>query len=246
MRLCLKALRFLLICSPIFFGSACHRAADEAGTGGGSTAVSIRIPTAQEFNKLSSKVGSQSVSAQAAIDYDLLCFAVNVKGAGIPTTPAQSCEIERGIINGSVPAGGALTLDLPAGVASFEIYGFLRTSASQGCPTFLPSGWDWPLQKTYFLGRANSITLTPPEANVAISISLPDAAQNLVVQNSWSASCANVGSPVVAKNLGRLQTGTQILTGTNFTAYSRVSNKADMRQLQGTYFQVHNWKASLQ
>ena len=239
----LRRFDFILLFVGVSFGIGCHRAEDKVGE---ATSVSIRIPSASEFSKLSSKVGSQSVSAQSAIDYNLLCFAVNVKGGSIASTPARTCEIERGLIVGSVPPGGELALDLPSGVATFEVYGFLRTSATQSCPAFLPSGWDWPLQKTYFLGQAASVTLTPPEAKVAVQITLPDSSANLLVQNGWGAACANLGSPIAKKNSGRILLGSKILVGSQFMAYSRLSNKTDLKVQSGTRFQVHNWKASLE
>jgi hypothetical protein len=218
--------------------SACRRPAAE------SASVSIQIPSAQEFKKLSK--ASHSVYSLSQVDFSLLCFAVNVKGPAVPLTSATSqCDIERGLFAGSVASGQTLTLDVPDGSNySFELYGIIRNSTTEACPLNLTTTWGSPVDKVYFLGKTEGVTISPPTAEVVVNVSLPERTQNLIAQNSLPASCSS--APVLAPTFGRVQTAAAVMSGTTFKVYARASDKDDLKTLQGTQFKIQNWKADLQ
>lgn len=203
--------------------------------------VSIQIPTAKQFRSLSKS--SQTVSSQSVVDFNLLCFAVNIKGPAVTATPASTCDIERGLFSGSVGAGATLIVDVPEGSNfTFELYGILRGSTTEACPTGLTTTWGASIDKVYFLGKTTGVTITPPSSEVAITAVLPDQTQSLVAQNSLPATCKPGSSP--ASSFGRVQTAAAVMSGTTFKVYSRASNKDDTKTLQGAQFKVINWRAS--
>lgn len=192
-----------------------------------SASVTLQIPSV-----------SQSMSAS---DYSLLCFVANVKSLQIPAVAATTCDVEKGLVAGSVAAGGVLSLDVPVGEANtFEIYGLMRKSLSESCPTDLQASWKWPLTKVYFLGKATAVNIVPPESQVTVSISLPS--QNIVSQNSWPQSCSLVGGLPSSPTLGRVQMAAGVLSGTNYKIYSRASNRNEIKTLSGSLYQIHNFK----
>ncbi len=215
--------------------SACKRAQDEAT----SSKIQIRIPTLQEQ---SSAIKSSAVSS--TVNYNLLCFAINVTGPDIPvTTGASTCNVERGIFEGSVAPGQSLTVMVPMGSSrNFEVYGFLRNNTSEACPTAFGSNWNWPLQKVYLLGQTNGVDISTPESSVSIGFSIPQSEQNIITQKGWSSTCRTAVTE--DKSVGRIQTATSApLSGSQFKIYSRVNTKNELQTLEGSQFQIHNWSA---
>ncbi len=202
-----------------------------------SSRVAIRIPTKEEFQKTS------KVSALAVIDYNLLCFAINVRGGSIPLkTP--SCDVSKGIVAGSVGPGGDIVVDIPFGFAiNFEVIGLLRSSISEACPPVNKDGWNWPIQKIYSLGETKDVRVDKPETTVVISVGMPDTAANLASQMNLPASCSP-STPAGAA--GRLPFGAGVQTSTNYRAYSRVSYTTDTKTLSSPNFKIRQWKAEVQ
>lgn len=195
------------------------------------SSVTIQIPSASQFQGLSQATGK--VGSLATVDYEKLCFLVNVKGDGLPKTTA-TCEFERGTLTGTVAPGTVLTLEVLSGDArTFEIYGFLRESNTDTCPTVSEKGLGWPVNKIYFLGQAANVTVSPPSTSVDVKITLPNASQNIVAQNNLPGSCL---PPTVS---GRSLVGTAVSTSSNFKLRSRLSDRNAGQLLQSPNFKIH-------
>lgn len=222
----------ILLLPVVVFLSAC-----QPDTGKSLSQVSIRIPTKDEFYK------SNKMSAQTAVDYDQLCFAVNVKGGTIPPQNSN-CDIEKGILVGSVGSGGTLGVDVPYGDnISFEVYGLLKTGVSAECRKIVDKAWNWPMNKIYQLGKREGVDIRNPEMIVAISVTMPQESRHILAENNFPSTCAN-SSPAQV-NLGRIPGG-QIQTGTLFRAYSRVSDSEQNKELVGSQFRIRHMRAVTQ
>ncbi|MEZ0392523.1 MAG: hypothetical protein ACAH59_09920 [Pseudobdellovibrionaceae bacterium] len=195
---------------------SCHRPQDEGSS------VSIRIPSVKEF-----KASRYQNTTASTVDYSRLCFAVNVKGPGISGQLGSTCNIDRGLFEGTtVPPGQNLKLDVPAGSDRvFEVYGFLRDSTSESCPIVSSSSWNFPLYKIYYLGEKSGVTVAPPETQVEIKITLPSTSQPLAVQRGWPLSC-NGTIPAVANGLrGNVVVGAKELASASYKLRAHVSEK---------------------
>ncbi len=212
----------IILCLGILMVLSCRRPEQKSAT------VTLQIPSI-----------SQSMSAA---DYGLLCFVANVKSPQITSTPATTCDIEKGLVAGSKAAGASLTLDVPVGDSTtFEIYGLMRKDLTETCPSDLQASWKWPLAKVYFLGKTTGVNIVPPESQVTVTITLP--AQNIVSQNSWPQSCSLIGAlPSNNPTVGRVQMAAGVLSGTNYKIYSRASNRNEIKTLSGSSYQIHNFK----
>jgi hypothetical protein len=178
--------------------------------------------------------------AASNIDYNLLCFTVNVKGglgtsgvADIVTTPATTCKVERGILaNQSVAAPGTLTVDaVPVGTGRiFEVYGFLRNSTSDACPATSPD-WSWPILKTYYLGSSTA-DLSKDVESVSINFTLPPNTQNLAVVKNWPAACGGVKS--ATSSFGHVLAGAKAISSASYQMRVRVAEKNLDQTLVGT------------
>lgn len=203
--------------------------------------LKISFPTAEEFKSKLSKTRGLAFT-RSAISYDNLCFAVNVKGEKISSTQGGQCEIEKGMIHGSVQPGSeiSLTLDKYQTVA-IEIYGFLRNSTSEQCPQIGTDSWSWPQAKTYLIDSKSDIAIEREITNVEFSITLPASENNIALHNSWPLSCTtpNAAPP---PSMGRVGNGSAILAGTNFKMYVRSSSVSDLPTLSGTHFQIKGWR----
>jgi hypothetical protein len=212
------------------------------------TTVALKFPTASEWE--SASVVSQKLKGDvgfaSAVTYEKLCFAINIINADYPpVAPTNTCDITRGKFMGSVAPGQSLQIDLSEGIASFEVYGFLRNSSADTCPTMGETGWNWPMAKIYFLGSAMNVSVKVPETNVAISVNIPSvASQNIVAENSWSPSCNKIGAPPIHQAPGRLSLGATKLSGSTVKAYVRVSSNVDTKTLSGTSVKIKNWKST--
>lgn len=217
--------------------TSCDRVATQ-----GRTDIVIQMPSVQELRKMT----KSDVSGFAALEYDKICFAVNVKGPGIVATPAKTCNIERGQFAGTVGAGGTLTVTVDSGEnREFELYAYIRNSVSEVCPKPSEGKWAWSLNKIYFLGKVEGVKIVPPETLVEIPFTLPDASQNIIVQNSWPLSCLSEQTPSVSR-IGRVVVGGTILgTAGSYRAYSKVSTVSDQNTL-GTTYKIRNWKVGQQ
>ncbi len=203
----------------------------------GNVGVSLSFPTASQFN---AKKKSQGYTGNT-IDYGLLCFVVNVTGGTIASSQ-NSCDITKGLLTGSIAPGGTLSLGIPSGSGmNFEIYGLLRTSASQTCPTGITGSWNWPISQIYFLGSTTGVTIQPPTASVEVDVTLPPQDQNIAAQDSFPATCSGQpGQPAT----GRVNAAAGLLKGNTLSLYSRVSDVADLKTLKGTQLSIQNWKTS--
>ncbi len=214
---------------------ACQRPAGE-----GDASVQIYIPSVQEFGS-----STQNKIASPVIDYNRLCFVVNVKGNNIQTT-SNSCDVERGIFQGSVGPSETLALEKvpPGNTATFEIYGLLRKSTAESCPTGLTTTFGWPVERVYFLGSAENVKVEAPTTTVDITISLPETSKDLATLKGWATSCRSK-APLLP-TAGRTTLSAGILTGSQYKSYSRISDKNEIKNLQGTQYQVRNWRASVE
>lgn len=227
-------LRLLLFI--FLFCTACSRP-----NGKDRSSLHIRFPSAAEFNKAYSKTRGLA-SKYSVVPYENLCFAVNIKNGKIPTAQASQCEIEKGLMVGSVEPGKEISLNVALHQeVDVEIYGFLRNSTTELCPITGLEKWQWPVEKTFFIDTQKKVPIESDVTNLTFAITLPDINNHLAVQNSWPSSCL---VPVVAgQNLdGRVNNGSSILQGNHFKFYVRSSGVADLPILSGTHFQIKSWR----
>jgi hypothetical protein len=211
-KLSLYALSILLMAS-------CKRPQNEEAS------VSIQIPTAQEFSAKQNKLQA----AAATVEFEKLCFAVNVKGDGIDSKAAVACDIERGIVSEmSVGPGESLSITVdPGSNRTFEIYGFLRDSTSTACPPMI-QGWGWPMKKIYSLGSSIVTTLQPGDTELEIDITLPAEARNIAIDRGWASACG--GAPTRTAS-GNALVGAANLSGTGIKFKAHVSEKQSQVKL---------------
>lgn len=203
---------------------------------GSSSKVRIRIPTKDEFRK------ANQVGKLSAIDYNLLCFAVNVRGGSIPLKKT-TCDITKGIISGAVAPGGALVVEVPfAYSVAFEILGLLRVSATDPCPKVTDGAWNFPLERIYSLGETSDVRIEKAETNLEIGVTMPDFANNIAQQFNFPNICkTDYGN----KTNARFASGAAVQAGTIFRAYARATDKEDSKVLQGTTYRIQQWKTGV-
>lgn len=195
--------------------------------------IKIRIPTAAELQ------AAGKVTSLALIDYNLLCFAVNVTGGPIPSQNL-SCDVPKGVITGSVPQGGTLELDVPYGEGmTFEVFGLLRTSTSVACPAVTADSWNWPLKKVYSLGKTANIKVSLPDQSVEVMVAMPDAADHLFASLSLPATCEP--TQTAPPTVGRVASGAGVLTGSTYKMYGRITSKNEIHEIQGSQFRIRQW-----
>lgn len=213
-----------LVLLSLFALAACQRPQDEGSR------VSIQIPSAKQFSKM------QNVSA-LAVDYNLLCFGVNVKGPGITGSSATSCDIERGIFSGATASPGQkIELDVPSGDRRvFEVYAFLRDNVSQSCPVVTEGTWGgWSTSKIYAVGKSDPVTITPPASTVSISLNLPEASQNLAALHGWANNSCYGAPTITATFAGQIAVGAgDLVSGSTMKMRARVSHKNTDQVLVG-------------
>jgi hypothetical protein len=235
----------------LIFTLGCSRPSDNIGQ---NSSIKIKIPSSSQFKKIRSSLKSSSKLNSLAgsllvdnpIDYDRLCFLVNVSGGNItPVSQDLTCNISRGIVKGTVAAGQELSLDVPSNQSvNFELYGYLRNSLSDTCPEIIDPTWSWPLDKVYQLGITEQVQIVYPQTDVTINIDLPMASQNIVVANVWPNTC--LPSSVQKDPLppvGRIALGGKLLTGTQYKMFGRITAKEDSKNLLGVQFKINSWKA---
>ncbi len=164
--------------------------------GGGTSSVSLKVPTLSELQSLSggslsgSSAGpiAQSISASDR-DWSKACFMVNVTGPDITdSTFRPACGITTGAFAGSVGPGGALTVSVPKGNdRKFEVFAFFRSSSALPCDA-KKSVNEFDLGHTSRLGSAVASILKDDES-VDISLSLSAAQQTVVAQYGLPGSC---------------------------------------------------------
>ncbi len=205
---------------------------------GPTSQIVIKFPNKPQF--ISSLKTAAKVSALTVVDYNLLCFAVNVKGPKISVTN-NSCDVERGISMGSVlPDVEMIVPNVPTGSdISFEIYGLLRNNSAEPCPPVDKMQWNHPVNKIYLLGQTVGITLTKIEEEVIVYLSMPAQFAPISVANSFPAACTAI-SVVRPENIFL---GSSLLTSASFNLRSRVSYKEESTELSGTTLKIRNGKA---
>lgn len=216
---------------------ACTRAAvDESKTAN----IRISIPSAASF---SSAHKSDFSAASVTMNYSLFCFVANIKGGGVSSIPAHTCDIDKGLVLGSAPPGGVLAIDLnPGSGYTFEIYGLLRSSVSDSCPAVNATNWNWPLDKIYFLGRAVGVEVVAPTTDVNINLTLPSVSNNLAVNNGMPSTCVDLLLPANGLKTMRTALGVKQLTGSSYKAYARVDIKNEIKNLSGANFKLKKWR----
>ena len=180
-RLSLGTLIQIFAAAALLATSACKRAGDEISS------FSIKIPTAEQ---LSSKNSVQSV-----VDYNLLCFAIDIQGGSIPSTSANTCQPVKGQMLGSVAPGQTLQGRINEGTYTFKVYALKRTNAAQACPAVTADSWNFPLAKVYYAGETANQKIAGETANIELQITLPDESTNMIAHNSFPATCNLIGAP---------------------------------------------------
>lgn len=202
----------------------------------GASQVVIVFPNKSQF------ANSLKVSALAAIDYNSLCFAVNVKSPKILKTQ-NSCDVERGISMGSVASGSEIVIvDIPIGPDNtFEIYGLVKNSAADPCPVVDKLGWNHSLNKIYLIGKKSGVVLEKQDEEVTIVLTMPDQTRHIAYENSFPASCTSTG----VAGSGTHVLGAGLLTSASFKLNSRASFKEESTELIGTTIKIKDWKTGV-
>lgn len=182
-----KRMSFVVIAMSWLLLAGCQRAQDDK-----TSKIDLQIPEASVFKKLTSDSLSKTDNAasNATIDFENLCFAVQVSASDITYEPKSKCDFRKGMVVGSVPAGGTLSLDVSRGSDRiFEVYGYLKKSSADTCgsvPEIIP---DADLSRIYLLGKSDPQSIQQPEVSVSIDIKLPSSDQNVISQFSLPPSC---------------------------------------------------------
>lgn len=147
---------FIVVFSLFVLGvsSGCTREMDKK-----ASKVTLRLPSAQ-----GKTIGAQS------IDMTTTCFAVNIYGEGINTSP-NSCGITVGVYSGMTKGNGNIELDVPKGSnRTIELIRYDLANASDACPTsFDPSNCsDISMCAMYRSGEALNVDTTDDEVLVTI------------------------------------------------------------------------------
>ena len=230
----------LLLSFALAFAFAGCRAEGPLGT----AQVAVVFPNKAQFMsslKSSLKTGSE-VSALAAVNYNSLCFADNVKSPKISLTK-NSCDVERGISMGSVPAGSEIVIaDIPIGSDNtFEIYGLVKNNSSDTCPTINSTSWNHSLNRIYLIGKKSGVVLEKQDEEVTIVLTMPNQTAHIAYENSFPLSCTATG----LAGTGTFVLGASVLTSASFKLNSRASFKEESIELTGTTMKIRNWKTGV-
>lgn len=166
------------------------------------------------------------------------CYGVSIKGSGISNSmAATSCRPEIGMRLGFVGEGGILQGDVLKGPdRTFEVYLYLQpTGQNNACPS-MASFSTIPVSQLYFLGSVSNVKLEKEAETITIATTFPGEAQNLVAQNSYSASC-NSNAVAGASNY-QIATSTGHATGTGYILQGRVGRVNNGTILIGTGIQL--------
>lgn len=206
----------------------------------GASQVVVVFPNKAQF------ASSLKVSALSVIDYNTLCFAVNVKSPKITTT-RNSCDVERGISVGAVPSGSEIVIaDIPIGPDNtFEIYGLVKNNAGEPCPVVDKMNWNHSLNKIYLIGKKTGVVLEKQDEEVTIILTMPEQSAHIAYENSFPATCTANG----VAGSGTHLLGAAVLTSASFKLNSRASykeeSKAESYELSGVTIKIRDWKTGV-
>lgn len=204
----------------------------------------IQFPKALDSkNNSDPKMQSRTfTNSGSSINYENLCFVVNVRGENIPSKSSANCQIEKGLVAGSVPPGASVSMMISSSSkVTVEIFGLLRKSATEPCPEVSDRDWTWPISRTYFLDAKKDVALTTAETNVEFNLTLPAITNNVAIQNSWPHSCLASSTPSNHRS-GRVTAGAALLVGGSHRLYVREANVADLNSLKGNRFVIKHWR----
>jgi hypothetical protein len=224
----------------IFFLASCTRPTSS------NNENQFKIVFPKKLSKQLSK--TTSISAQgislSEITYENLCFAVNVKSESTTLTSGNLCQVEQGIVVGSVDPGRSIEVTLKTSkTIDVEIYGFLRTQSTDPCPVIALGKWDWPVEKTFLLDSQKGIPVTSPVTDVNVSLLLPTSDKNVAVTNNWPLACLPdvIKPPSNSVTRGTLVSNANLQQSSKFRLYSRMVNKPDMKLLKGSRYEIKHW-----
>ena len=214
-----KAVRILSAALVLFVQFGCSKKAADTST------VILQFT---DNSSSSQKVGSLSVGLQDA------CFIANIKGEGIISSKAGSCDVEVGVFGGSVDKNGTLTLTVPRGNSrKLEIYAYFRASTAVPCPA-LDKGFG-NLDRTLVakVGENPSFNIDQPEVTVPVTVSAPAAGVNVGTQFSMPATCiaSNTTTP---KSTRGISAGGGRLMSTSFVLDGRINGVQKEARLSST------------
>ena len=150
----------------------------------GSSQLKILIPKSTGIRAESSGAHLKSV------DWDQACYTVNVTAVDIPNLSTTACQIPVGILAGTVPAGGTLTLDVPRGSArKLEVFLFKRPSPGSQCPTLAGTFGNLDPGSFVRVGLVPSFDASAASVSVDVNLTLPNAGDSVVTQYQLSKTC---------------------------------------------------------
>ncbi len=217
--------KLLLHTALLFLAVACSRGVDKLAS---SSSVTIRTP-----NSLVSSGGAGTLVALPA--GRAACYGINILGAG--PDDYSSCGPMMGIFEGFVPAGGAVTLDVPSKkTVKIQLFLYLKASGSTSpCPEFLPEIPASQIADTYLVGESANVYIDGGEMSVTINGTFPGVSQNIAQTLSLPASCT--ASSTSGPTNFSVSAGAQTMTGTGFNMTAR-AGKPMKQVLTGTGFKM--------
>lgn len=245
MKLIINSVLLSIFIFVIIFLNACSRSALDSS----HSTITIHF----ENKKNDQKTKLSTLSTEDKINPELLCFAINITGSLIKNTNGISsasnpalCDIGRGIFRGTT-ASGTLSADVPVGQPiQIELFGYLRKSTSDACPTNVDAHWNWPLKQIFRLDVKSNIAVNSSTTDVTFTPTWPSSTQNIAFQNQWPTACLinDPNNPHVAQSVptwGHLNLASGTLGGTHFRIYGRIPTSHNSQTLMGSRFQIKSW-----
>ena len=178
--------------------------------------LQFHFPTTNQTTMAEKKSYASSVSAMTlGFDWSRVCYMVNISAPDIPTSKAATCDIPLGLFQGSVPPGGTLALDVPAGTGrSVDVLVYLRNAASDSCPSLDTKSGFTTLSRTRFVrvGQTAPVDMTKASVEVEVEVSTPADGVNLVTQYGLPSSCKPVTVPQGGAT-SRITSGHTLISG---------------------------------
>ena len=183
---------------------------------------------------VSEKVGSLVVGP---FIWANVCFIVNVTTPEVPPKfPGGSCGIPVGVLSGSAKPGGSLELSVPFGSSRvLDVFAYVQANPSLPCPTVAGGFGALDLGKIVRVGRSNAFDTKAKQVEVAVTVTQPATATDIVEQYGMPPSCRPVSQPPPAGAGGsRIVSGVFTHEGTAAGTLYRVQGAISGRSNEAT------------
>lgn len=206
------------------FLTACERKLDDMSS------LSIVFPQSLEGQ------GGVLAASSSAISYEHLCFAADLVGQGIKTEKPSSCDVALGYFAGSVAPGKSLSLTgVPYGAdRRVTVYGILRNSLSEPCPSLSKGFGALDRSQVFKLGVSSAFETHSPQQEIIVTITLPATHQHLATEASLPATCVSQSNPST-KSLRHIYAAREVVQGGNFVIHGTVTHSQRTRLTGGPF-----------